>query len=70
MAVRKIIARSYSGSIGATGGGTDQVFMENQKVVNTSYTLTAGKNAVSVGPVTVNSGVAVTVPTGAKWVVL
>ena len=55
---------------GATGGGADQVFLENGQTVTTNYSLTAGKNAVSAGPVTVNSGVTVTVPSGASWVIV
>jgi hypothetical protein len=58
------------GGTGATGGGTDQVFQLNQTVVTTSYTLPTGYSAVSVGPITVNSGAAVTVPGGYRWVVL
>lgn len=55
---------------GATGGGADQVFVENGQTVTTSYTLTTGNNAMSTGPITLASGVAVTVPSGARWVVL
>ena len=46
------------------------VFYENDQTVTQNYTLTAGKNAMSAGPVTVNSGVTVTVPTGAAWTVV
>lgn len=52
---------------GATGGGGDQVFVENDQVVTADYTITAGKNAHSVGPISINNGVAVTVPTGSAW---
>jgi hypothetical protein len=55
---------------GATGGGADQVFVENGQTVTTDYTLTTGFNAMSTGPITVNSGVIVTIPSGARWVVL
>jgi len=55
---------------GATGAGGDTVFVENSKTVTTSYTLTTNKNAESVGPITINSGVTVTVPSGQRWVVL
>lgn len=57
-------------SAGATGGGTDTVFYENSNTVTTSYTLTTGKNAMSTGPITINTGVAVTVPANGRWVVL
>jgi hypothetical protein len=59
-----------SSSGGATGAGGDEVFIENEVVVTTSYTLTAGKNAMSTGPITVNGGVVVTIPLGARWVIL
>lgn len=60
------------GSIGggATGAGGDQVFYENELTVTTSYTLTTARNAMSTGPITINSGVVVTVPTGQRWVIL
>lgn len=55
---------------GATGGGADQVFVENGQTVTTSYTITTNYNAMSVGPITINSGAAVTVPSGSTWLVL
>lgn len=60
------------GSIGggATGAGGDAVFQENSLIVTTSYTLTSAKSASSVGPITINSGATVTVPSGSRWVVL
>jgi len=55
---------------GATGGGSDTVFVENSDDVTTNYSITSGKNAMSVGPITVESGVVVTIPSGSRWVVL
>jgi hypothetical protein len=55
---------------GATGGGSDEVFVENGVTVTTNYTLSTNKNAESVGPITVNSGIVVTIPSGQRWVVL
>ena len=55
---------------GATGGSTDAVFNLNDKTVTTSYSIPSTKHAVSVGPLTVNSGVTITVPSGSRWVVL
>jgi len=54
---------------GATGGGNDAVFVENDQVVTVDYTITTGKNAASTGPITINSGVSVTVPSGSRWVI-
>ena len=60
------------GSIGggATGAAGDAVFVENDQVVTASYTITSGKSAMSTGPITINSSVSVTVPSGSRWVVL
>lgn len=55
---------------GATGGGSDEIFIENGQTVTTNYTITTNKNALSTGPITINSGVTVTVPSGSNWVVL
>jgi hypothetical protein len=55
---------------GATGGGPDEVFVENGQIVTTSYTITTGKNAMSTGPISISSGATVTVPTDSRWVVL
>jgi len=55
---------------GATGGGTDRVFYENDQTVTTNYTISTNKNAMSAGPVTVSTGVTVTVPTNAAWTVV
>ena len=66
----------YNGTIwgsvggGATGGGSDAVFIENDKVVTANYTIPATKNAMSTGPVTINSDVTVTVSSGARYVVI
>ena len=55
---------------GATGAGGDEVFVENSRVVTTNYTIPVGKSAESVGPITINAGVTVTVSSGERWVVL
>ena len=58
------------GGSGATGAGGDQIFIENGQTVTTSYSIPSGKNAGSFGPITVNSGVTVTIPTGSSWTVV
>jgi len=55
---------------GATGGGTDQIFVQNGQTVTTDYTITTNYNAMSTGPITINSSITVTVPSGSNWVVL
>ena len=60
---------AVGGGAGATGGGSDEVFFESDTNVTTSYSITSGKNAHTVSPV-INSGVTVTVPSGAILVIL
>jgi hypothetical protein len=55
---------------GATGGAGNYVFFENDQNVTVNYTLTSGKNAVSAGPITIDSGVTVTVPSGQTWTIV
>ena len=52
---------------GATGGGADQIFIENGQTVTTDYTITTSNNAGTFGPVSINTGITVTVPTGSVW---
>ena len=57
-------------SAGATGGGSDAIFWENDQTITTDYTITNGQNAGSFGPITINSGVTVTVGAGEVWTVV
>lgn len=57
-------------SAGAKGGGTDQVFYENDQVVTTSYELSASVNAISAGPITIDGSASVTIPAGGNWVIV
>jgi len=52
------------------GGGSNKVFFENDTNVTANYTITDGKNAMSAGPITIDSGVTVTVGTGETWTVV
>ena len=55
---------------GATGGGGNQVFVENDQTVTVDYTITTNKNAMSAGPITIDTGITVTVPTNSTWVIV
>lgn len=55
---------------GATGGGSNSVFYENDTVVTQSYTITAGKNAMSAGPIAIADGATITVPDGQVWTIV
>lgn len=52
------------------GGGTDKVFYEGDQNVTSDYTITTNKNAMSAGPITIDSGVTVTVPAGSVWTIV
>ncbi len=49
------------------GGSADQVFFENDTNVTADYTIRTGKNAMSAGPITIDSGKTVTIPSGSVW---
>lgn len=55
---------------GATGGPGNAVFFENDQTVTVDYTIPATKNAMTAGPITINTGITVTVSTGATWTVV
>lgn len=80
-----VLASSNSGSLVNFSAGTKDVFcdypakravqgaegyMENSATVNTSSTVNTGNNAISGGPVSIASGVTVTVPTGSVWTIV
>ena len=52
---------------GATGGGTDAVIYLNGQTITSDYTIPAGQNAGSFGPITIADGVSVEIPTGSSW---
>lgn len=56
---------------GATGG-TDgnRMFFENQSNVTSDYTITTGFNAGTFGPITLNAGISVTIPSNSVWTVV
>ena len=57
---------------GATGGnsGGNAVFWENQQTVTHSYSISANRNAGSFGPIAINSGITVTVPSTSNWTIV
>ena len=52
------------------GASTNTVFFENAKVVAVNYQITSTKNAMSAGPIAINAGIAVTVPSGCAWTIV
>ena len=52
------------------GASTNKVFFENDTAVAVNYQVTSGKNAMSAGPIAINAGIAVTVPSGSSWTIV
>lgn len=57
----------WGGIGGAQAGGA---IMTNKDVASVSYTIASGENGLSVGPVSINSGVTITVATNQRWLIL
>jgi len=63
-------AGGTTGGKSPVGGNTFGVFYENDQVMVTDYTITANRNAMSAGPITVNSGITLTVPSGSVYTIV
>lgn len=55
---------------GATGNKNDQIFYLNDQVINNDYTVPPSKNAMTAGKVTLMDTVTITVPEGARWIIV
>jgi hypothetical protein len=58
---------AWGGISGAQAGGA---ILTNKDTATASYTIASGENGLSVGPVTVSSGITITVSSGQRWLVL
>ena len=80
-----VLASSNSGSLVNLGSGDKDVFVtypagrsviggmgyiENAALITVSSSINPGNNAISGGPVTVDSGVVVTIPSGSRWTIV
>jgi hypothetical protein len=80
-----VLASSNGGSLVTFSAGTKDVFCdypakravvggmgytENDNTISVGSTINTGRNAISAGPVTISTGVTVTVPTGSVWTVV
>lgn len=66
--------QAITGTIPVTSNGvalvTGAPVYENTQTVSANYTVTSGSSAMSAGPVTLGSGVTVTIPSGSRWVII
>ena len=66
----KLLYKPSTGELSVTAPIASNGLVLNATTVATSYTIAAGYNASSVGPVTISGGVAVTITSGQRWLVL
>ena len=52
------------------GASTNQVFFENDKLIEVGYQITSTKNAMTAGPISISAGIAVTVQSGCSWTIV
>ena len=80
-----VLESSNSGNLVNFGAGDKDVFVaypaeraviggmgyiENAALITQSSTINTGNNAISGGPVTIDSGITVTVPSGSRWTIV
>jgi hypothetical protein len=68
--VLDVIAFSTFEVANVDAGAKQGTFWENNTTISASYSITAGKNAGTFGPVTIADGVTVTVPDGSTWTIV
>jgi trimeric autotransporter adhesin len=66
----KLTFNPSTGVLGASIHSSTNGIHINNLTIASSYTIPSGYGAMSTGPITLSSGVAVTVPSGSRWVVL
>jgi len=66
----RLLYKPSTGELKVNAPVASNGILVNNTTVNTSYTIASGSNGMSVGPMTVSSGVTVTVSSGQRWLVL
>jgi len=69
----QVIATDGSGNLSFTtagGNSTTKGLYEMANIISADYTVGSGNNAMSAGPITINSGVSVTIPSGSRWAIV
>ena len=57
-------------SLDTDANSTTKSLYEMSGIISNNYTITSGNNAMSAGPIVVNSGVSVTIPSGSRWTIV
>ena len=64
-------ANGQWGDVGGGGGAqASGAIYENSNTITASYSITAGKNGMSAGPITIADGVTISIPDGSVWVII
>ena len=66
----KYLYKPSDGSLQAPAMVSTNGLVVNSATVSASYTIPSGSNAMSIGTMTVASGITVTISSGSKWVVI
>lgn len=76
LADQKLYSKNSSGTVIQVGvgsaafSGAEGSIVETPNTISANYTMTTGRNGMSAGPISIASGVTVTVPTGSTWVIV
>ena len=66
----KLLYKPSTGELQSSAVVSTNGLIVNGTTVSASYTIASGQNAMSIGPITINSGITVTVSSGQRWLVL
>jgi hypothetical protein len=66
----QVISTDGGGNLSFTtagGNSTTEGLYEMANTISTNYTIGTGNNAISAGPIAIDTGITVTIPTGSVW---
>jgi len=65
------LPETYNGTSWVSGGASaNGVIYQNNLSITSSFALNSSSGGMSVGPVTLGTGVTITIPSGSRWVIL
>jgi hypothetical protein len=70
MSLTKVQSSMIGGGTGSIAFAPGVPVYENTQTISSNYAIPSGSSAMSVGPITVASGVSVTIPSGSRWAIL
>jgi len=66
----KLLYKPSTGELQSTALVASNGIVVNSQTISSDYTIAAGNNAMSAGPVSISNGITVTIATGSVWTVL